>query len=1184
MDQERFLDLPTELRVLVGFLEDDDRPSAILDMGQNQTGSANVLYRNAAFKLLEFGRDGEEALLEELAHAQCHEQLQPHRVSSDGRLWISKGVGKRWTSLVCTEHQHVAPQQALVQSTRPHGTGLESRGDSDSTWSTEETSRRTSRSGDLEGIQDWTRFDVPGLSHYIQFVRDYDWAATGVGPMETWPIQLRQCVVTIMKHPHPRCIIWGWGREQTIIYNESCAPWLGSKHPASLGQPMSRPFAELWNDISALFEAAYNGTIVSMSKVPLPFVRSSIQEETHWDLTLVPIIGPDGRTVAVVDEFSDCSQLVRGERRHVSALALRKQISSASQMSDLWPSVLAGLEPAKEDVPFAIVYTIVNDVPETTFEGTCGTRCVLEGTMGLVSDNAGALHTFSLSEQHEIAAGLMGPCLQAWKTRRPVVLSSEDGTLPQYLKTAKAERCYGDELRGAVVTPIVSLGREKNEVLGLLVVGLNPRCPYDQDYSLWIRLLRDLVENTAALISLPEEQRRAKQLADDMNNAMAERLQISTLQAERSDARFVRMANSAPTGMYVFDPEGKPLYVNDTYLDMIGQTREEHSAMTPSPISWQDTIHPDDMDRFTGAWAAIMEQKGPGTVEYRLQRPWKSVDRATGQQITGETWLLASAFPDVDANGNVSTVQGWLTDISYRKFSERLSAQRLEDALEHKRQTENFIDMTSHEMRNPLSAILQSADSIVSALDACMPILHEAMMLPHDVAEEIVDAAQTIILCGQHQKRIVDDILTLSKLDASLLIISPDKVQPPQLVKKALKMFESDIARADITTQLCVEPSYTELGIDWVILDSSRLLQVVINLLTNAIKFTQYCDTRKISLCLGVSKERPTGKHHNVNFIPVRKSRATPASSAGWGKGEDLYLQISVSDTGRGLTEEETRLLFQRFAQASPKTYKQYGGSGLGLFISRELSELQGGQIGVSSGGGKTTFTFFVKVKRWVPEGADDPVRLPLHASPSASASPMVHNRKGSIQLEVNTDMPSDPSDRVQAVGRDAGSAAQAPVSTSAISRKASVAENMNGLLHVLIVEDNHINQKVMSQQLRRAGCIVHVANHGLECLSFLEKSSFCGAQTPLSVILLDMEMPTMDGLTCIRHIRAQQAEGKISGHVPVIAVTANARSEQISMAIEAGMDQVVTKPFRIPDLVPRMRALADEVSGRTPS
>lgn len=128
--------------------------------------------------------------------------------------------------------------------------------------------------------------------------------------------------------------------------------------------------------------------------------------------------------------------------------------------------------------------------------------------------------------------------------------------------------------------------------------------------------------------------------------------------------------------------------------------------------------------------------------------------------------------------------------------------------------------MTSHEMRNPLSAILQSADWIVSSLHS------EPGKLSPGAAEEIIDAAETIILCAQHQKRIVDDILTISKLDASLLMISPDKIQPPLLVSKALKMYEAEIVRGRITATLCIEPTYTELAVDYVLLDSSRLLQV----------------------------------------------------------------------------------------------------------------------------------------------------------------------------------------------------------------------------------------------------------------------------------------------------------------------------------------------------------------------
>lgn len=103
--------------------------------------------------------------------------------------------------------------------------------------------------------------------------------------------------------------------------------------------------------------------------------------------------------------------------------------------------------------------------------------------------------------------------------------------------------------------------------------------------------------------------------------------------------------------------------------------------------------------------------------------------------------------------------------------------------------------------------------------------------------------------------------------------------------------------------------------------------------------------------------------------------------------------------------------------------------------------------------------------------------------------------------------------------------------------------------LHVLIVEDNLVNQRVLAKQLRNLGMQVAVANHGGEALEHLRKTSYCisdASAKPLSLILMDWEMPVMDGLTCVRSIRQLQAEGSVHGHVPVIAVTANVRSEQV--------------------------------------
>jgi len=119
---------------------------------------------------------------------------------------------------------------------------------------------------------------------------------------------------------------------------------------------------------------------------------------------------------------------------------------------------------------------------------------------------------------------------------------------------------------------------------------------------------------------------------------------------------------------------------------------------------------------------------------------------------------------------------------------------------------------------------------------------------------------------------------------------------------------------------------------------------------------------------------------------------------------------------------------------------------------------------------------------------------------------------------------------------------------------------------------------------LRKAGAVVHVANHGADALLFMEKATFStksgpGA-TPLTLVLLDSEMPVMDGLTCVRHIRQRQKTGDFISNLPVIGVTANARPEQIQKALEAGMDMVVSKPVRIPVLVKQIDEMLQKGNG----
>ncbi|KAF2165007.1 hypothetical protein M409DRAFT_67675 [Zasmidium cellare ATCC 36951] len=1185
------LDLPLELRALADFLSVDNSPTTILRVPAHESEQCETVYCNEAFQTLPSPEKELEDLQGALKRTLALDR-DLHNRHLSGARWQTRVSKNYCIATAVVGRAHIIDQRPFelnAQGVKVHSNGY-SNGDvpskqnghvnGDALDSEYEPSKR---------CLDWTRSDTPSVSPWTDFVRSVDWASTAVGPMDSWPMQLRQYVMAIMVNPNPRILVWGdhW----VFFYNEACVQLFGKKHPECMGQHTSVAFSEAWPEIEPLIGTAYRGETLKVERALMSIERNGFLEETYWDFTLLPVLSLDGHAMGALDEITEVTTSVTGERRRNAVSSLTEYIETASTLPQLWSAVLESLGSSSVDIPFAMLYAVVDDVPETNETESISTesqsnaphkKTVLAGTVGLGSDHQDAVETFALLEHIETGPGLVSSCLQAWKGGRPIMVSTEDGTLPESLATGVPGRGFGDSLRKAIISPIKST-TTGGEVLAILVTGLCPRAPINAEYKLYLQITIEFIEKAAALISLPEEYRRTQKISDDINNALAQQLKLTTLKAERSEAKFSRLAATSPTGMFLLDSEGRALYVNDTYLDMLGLPPDDSVVKRPEGSAWKEQVHEEDLDRFIETWDVLKEQKVPITIEYRSKKPWKSTDKS-GQEMSGESWLLATAFPEIEADGSVSTIQGWLTDISHRKFSEQLLSQRLEDALENKRQTENFIDMTSHELRNPLSAILQSADSIVSTLDAAGPgssLRDEEISLSARTVEEIVDAAQTIILCAQHQKRIVDDILTLSKLDASLLVISPEKVQPPMLVTKALKMYEAEIARAGIDAQLCIEPSYEELGVDWVILDPSRLLQVVINLLTNSIKFTQYSTERRIKVCLGASYQAPSGKHHGISFVPVRHARHARTPAIEWGEGEDIYLQIAVYDTGRGLSEDEMKVLFQRFSQASPKTYKQYGGSGLGLFISRELCELQGGQIGVASEKGKrTVFTFYVKAKRWIPDSPRMARRPPVTRFASTSASPVAFSRRGSAVLQNVSNQMGHETKESEAICEvfepqsDQSSTAQqlkVPTPTTNGAHKTE--------MHVLIVEDNLVNQKVMSQQLRRAGCVVHVANHGGECLDFLEKSTFCSSDTMLHVILLDLEMPTMDGLTCVKHIRERQLSGKITGHVPVIAVTANARNEQISIAIDAGMDQVVTKPFRIPELVPQMEALVAEVA-----
>ena len=199
-------------------------------------------------------------------------------------------------------------------------------------------------------------------------------------------------------------------------------------------------------------------------------------------------------------------------------------------------------------------------------------------------------------------------------------------------------------------------------------------------------------------------------------------------------------------------------------------------------------------------------------------------------------------------------------------------------------------------------------------------------------------------MCAKHQKRIVDDVLTLSKLEYTMLSVSPLPVQVPELVDKWMKMFESQLLSADITIKTRAHASLDSLNDDWILCDESRVQQIFINLMTNAIKFTKAESRRQIEVQFGVTASNPRESFSkDIKWAPNHREVEDLTEHPEWGLGEPLYFTISVTDTGIGMTNEEIKKLFGRFKQANARTSIKYGGSVSTLSTSPHWTSFQAG-------------------------------------------------------------------------------------------------------------------------------------------------------------------------------------------------------------------------------------------------
>ncbi|KAE8349186.1 hypothetical protein BDV28DRAFT_160703 [Aspergillus coremiiformis] len=609
-----------------------------------------------------------------------------------------------------------------------------------------------------------------------------------------------------------------------------------------------------------------------------------------------------------------------------------------------------------------------------------------------------------------------------------------------------------------------------------------------------------------------------------------------------------QLADISPISTAVLNARDEIVFLNRRFRDLLT------CRSTRAFDCWSPSIVAEDYDRVATAYHDALRYHKALRIEYR------TCDEPCQWRL-----LMLTPFGEEELQGLDLGRRGGeyctITDITEEKMAEVAQKRIAEEAQLRKEQQERFIDMISHEVRNPLSAILHCTEDI---LEVVQRKDQQDLGIPLEV---ITQAAETISLCVAHQKKIVDDVLTFSKLDAEMLTLAPRRVQPRQHLATSLTMFRPELRKHGIDFEYKLNHSYAECEVDWVVGDLDRMSQVLVNLVCNAIKFTAPSGKeRKISVFMGASKERPTSYPPNVVFFSSDDSalRLNATNRPEWGEGELAYIMVAVKDTGIGISDEAQKRLFERFTQATPRTESIYGGSGLGLNVSRRLCHLHGGEIGVNSMEGHgSTFGFFFTVRRDVeaPETEIEPRRGTAEISEVCRKVQALSNEvmEGTAEIDNPPIHASPDITHLKEVDPSA-------TKDRSWEHSAQIAYDTGHkkIIHagqerrILVVEDNLINQRIVARKLDSLGFRVTAVSNGREALDAVQ-------QRPFDCILMDQALPVMDGNSATRAVRDLEKRGM--AHVPVLGVTANVQVEQRAAMMEAGMDAIIHKPYKMQEL-----------------